>query len=142
MSQDTEQLQLLAILHYVLAGIMALGAIAPCLYLLVGVFLVSAGPNSHGPSAEGFGWFVIALGGAAFLAVLFVATLVAFSGRSIQRRRNRTYCLVVAAISCLFMPLGTALGVFSLVVLTRESVRELFEASDDGYQQGERWTPS
>ena len=36
------------------------------------------------------------------------------------------YCLVVAAIECLFIPFGTVLGVFTIVVLNRSSVRSLF----------------
>jgi len=34
--------------------------------------------------------------------------------------------MVIAGIECLFMPFGTVLGVFTLVVLVRPSVKELF----------------
>jgi hypothetical protein len=33
----------------------------------------------------------------------------------------------MAGIECVFMPFGTVLGVFTLVVLTRPSVKPLFE---------------
>jgi hypothetical protein len=33
---------------------------------------------------------------------------------------------VIACIECLFMPFGTILGVFTLIVLSRESVKKLF----------------
>jgi len=36
---------------------------------------------------------------------------------------------VVAAVVCTFVPFGTLLGVFTLIALTREGVRELFEES-------------
>jgi hypothetical protein len=36
------------------------------------------------------------------------------------------YCLVVAGIECIFMPFGTVLGVFTIIVLMRPSVRNLF----------------
>jgi hypothetical protein len=32
----------------------------------------------------------------------------------------------MAAISCIFMPFGTVLGVFTIIVLLRPSVKELF----------------
>jgi hypothetical protein len=35
----------------------------------------------------------------------------------------------VAALSCAFMPFGTVLGVFTIVVLVRPSVKQLFESS-------------
>jgi hypothetical protein len=40
---------------------------------------------------------------------------------------------VVAGINCLHIPLGTVLGIFTIVVLCRESVRELYEAETRRY---------
>jgi hypothetical protein len=35
----------------------------------------------------------------------------------------------MAAVECLFMPFGTVLAVFTLVVLLRPAVKQLFEAN-------------
>jgi hypothetical protein len=35
----------------------------------------------------------------------------------------------MSGVECLVMPYGTVLGVFTLIVLTRESVRPLFHLS-------------
>jgi hypothetical protein len=43
-----------------------------------------------------------------------------------KARKSRTLCLVAAAISCLEIPYGTLLGVFTLIVLDRASVRNEF----------------
>ena len=40
------------------------------------------------------------------------------------------YCLVMAGIECLFMPFGTVLGVFTIIVLMRESVKEMFKVNE------------
>jgi hypothetical protein len=32
----------------------------------------------------------------------------------------------MAGIECIFMPVGTVLGVFTIIVLMRDSVKELF----------------
>lgn len=53
--------------------------------------------------------------------------------RFLSRRRHHVFCLVIAGIECLVMPFGTVLGVFTIIVLTKESVREMFLA-DDGVQ--------
>jgi hypothetical protein len=50
------------------------------------------------------------------------------SGLFIRSRKHRVFSLVVAGLNCMQIPLGTALGVFSLIVLTRESVRENYDA--------------
>jgi hypothetical protein len=49
------------------------------------------------------------------------------AGRSLAARKRYTFCIIVAAISCTFFPLGTALGVFTILVLSRPSVKALFE---------------
>ena len=43
--------------------------------------------------------------------------------------KTSRFFLVVAAINCLHMPLGTVLGVFTIIVLIRQSVVELYEYS-------------
>ena len=55
---------------------------------------------------------------------LSLAIIVA--GRRLAAHRSHTYCLVIAAIECLFMPLGTVLGVFTIIVLVRPEAREFF----------------
>ena len=36
--------------------------------------------------------------------------------------------MIVAGLNCVHIPLGTVLGVFTLVVLMRDSVRESYDA--------------
>ena len=54
---------------------------------------------------------------------------LALAGRYLLQRTHYTFCLVVAAIACLLMPFGTALGIFTIIVLMRPSVREMFEGA-------------
>ena len=42
--------------------------------------------------------------------------------------RHRTFSRVVAGLNCLHIPLGTVLGIFTSIVLGRESVGQLVEA--------------
>jgi hypothetical protein len=82
-------------------------------------------PNPMPPAA---GWVFIAIGGVLVLLGWTIAALVVVAGRKLARQRGYTYCLVVAALECLAMPLGTILGVFTIIVLMRPSVNALFEA--------------
>ena len=65
-----------------------------------------------------------------------MAACVLAAGRMLARRRRYLFCLVMAGIECLMMPLGTILGVFTIIVLSRESVKAAFEANvtaDSGF---------
>ena len=53
--------------------------------------------------------------------------LTIYSGLCIQRRQRRTFSLVMAVVNCLSIPFGTALGIFTILVLSRESVRRQYE---------------
>jgi hypothetical protein len=54
------------------------------------------------------------------------AVLVLIAGRFIARRKHYTLCFVMACVDCLSVPFGTVLGVFTILVLNRQSVKELF----------------
>lgn len=90
---------------------------------------------SHGMSSSGrrfeagFGLVVTLMSLAMMLTAWAMAVAMIIAGRGLKQRTKYTYCLVVAGISCIFMPLGTVLGVFTIVVLTRPGVKALFEAN-------------
>lgn len=71
-----------------------------------------------------FQWFYLVA--AAWLIASGVLNVM--SGLFLRARTHRVFSLVVGAINCLHVPIGTALGVFTIVVLMRDSVRELYEA--------------
>lgn len=127
--QDLEQLKLLSLFHYILAGITALFSCIPVIHVALGIAMATGAlKDSRGsPPPETFGWIFAGIGCAAVLAGWTLAALIFAGGRSIAKRRRHTFCLVVAGVSCIFMPLGTALGVFTLIVLMRPQVKVLFE---------------
>jgi hypothetical protein len=49
------------------------------------------------------------------------------AGRFLQLRRNYIFCMVAAGFACLQVPLGTVLGVFTIIVLQRPEVKRMFE---------------
>jgi hypothetical protein len=133
MNQDTENLQLLAIFHYVVAGVAALLSFLPIFYSAIGGFLLYAarhpGPGNAEPPPEVLGWIFIGLGALFFLAGITMAICVLIAGRCLSRRKCYSFALVMACIECLFVPFGTILGVFTIIVLSRESVKALFSAT-------------
>ncbi len=61
------------------------------------------------------------------LALCGLIILKLFTAHALKRRRHRSLCIVTGALCCLNIPYGTALGVATLMVLSRESVAALFE---------------
>lgn len=55
-----------------------------------------------------------------------LAGCLAISGYFLSKKVNFLFCLVMAGISCMFAPIGTVLGVFTIIVLMRPSVKKLF----------------
>ncbi len=134
MDNDERQLKLLGTLHYVYAGVSALAACVFLVHLLIGVMMIihpESMQGEDGPPPEAMGWMFAVMGAGAIFAGWAFAVLVLLAGRALCRRVRHVYCMVIAALCCLSFPLGTALGVFSLVVLARPSVKGLFISGTD-----------
>lgn len=132
MTEDEKNLDLLALFHYVLGGLTALCACFPLIHVAVGLALVFGNLDGPNPPPAFFGWFFVAIGGFCVLAGWALAVAMAVAGAKLKRRTARTYCLVVGALECMLMPLGTVLGVFTLLVLTKEPVKALFAGPPRG----------
>jgi hypothetical protein len=125
---DREQLGLLAIFYYVLAGISVLVGCFPVIHLTVGLLFLGGAVSLQGDAPDRAPAALI--GG--FLSWT-QALLLYLTGRNLQNCRNHLFCLIIAGIACLNFPLGTILGVFTIIVLQRESVRAKFLAGDQPF---------
>jgi hypothetical protein len=129
MNNDQEHLRLLSIFHYVVAGCAAILACLPLIHLAIGLAFLSGKINgAHDPENAGrlVGGFLVGIASVVLLFGWTLVGLLVLAGRSLAQHRRYTFCLVMAAISCAFMPFGTVLGVFTLIVLLRPGVKELF----------------
>ena len=129
-NQDEEHLRLLRIFHFVCAGLAALFACFPIIHLVIGLVMVFS-PESfgHGNTQQPpafLGWFFVAFASVFILAGWSFAILLAVAGRNLGRRQHYTFCFVMACVACLFMPFGTVLGIFTILVLMRPNVKTLF----------------
>ncbi len=126
---DSEHLRLLSIFHYVVGGMAALFACIPIIHLVIGLFLILApekfGHGNQQPPAF-IGWFFVVFASIFILLGWVFAVLVLIAGRLIARRKHYMFCFVMGCVECLFMPFGTVLGVFTILVLNRQGVKELF----------------
>jgi len=127
--QDTEHLKLLAIFHYVVAAMMALWASFPIIHFVVGALLAfgKLDEGEHGPPPAFIGWFFMLFAGTWICVGWTVAICTVMPGRKLARREGHLFCLVVAAVmAATCLPFGTVLGVFTIIVLMRPSVKQAF----------------
>jgi hypothetical protein len=131
MNQDRERLPLLAIFHYIVAGLAALFSFFPLLYTTIGAIFIFVA--RHGTAKAGeelppdfLGWIFAGLGSFLFLLGISMAICILIAGRCLCRCKCYSFTLVMACVECLFIPFGTILGVFTIIALSRESVKALF----------------
>ncbi len=122
-----DHLWYLSTAHYVVAGFSGLFSFFPVIHLVIGIMVLSGGMNEGGKGPpELFGWFfVVIAAGAILLGLTFTGLLIA-AGYYMGQHKGHQFCLIVAGISCLFVPFGTVLGVLSIITLTRKEAKYLF----------------
>ncbi len=130
---DREHLKILSICHYAFAGLCLFPFLYGFIYTFMGIFvgaMIASDPHvKNEPPAILFGG-IFALVGISISAISLGIGLAAIkSGRNLTRLNARTFSFVFACIICAFMPFGTLLGVFTLIVLSRDSVQRMFAES-------------
>jgi hypothetical protein len=138
MNKDLEHIRLLSIFHYVVGGLIALFACFPIFHLVMGIFLLTNAPEFEKVQKPGQPDFPIEFFGVMFILIpaifilcgwaLAICTIIA--GRKLSKQKSYTFCLVIAGLLCMFMPFGTVLGVFTIIVLMRDSVKALFNGQN------------
>ena len=140
MNKDLEHIRLLSIFHYVVGGFIALFACFPFIHLFMGIFFLASAPEMRQAQRPGEPDFPFEVFGAMFVIIpamiilcgWALAAVTIIAGRKLSKQRSYTFCIVVAGILCMIMPFGTILGVFTIVVLMRDSVKALFNGQNPG----------
>jgi hypothetical protein len=132
---DNEHLRLLEIFHYISGG---LTIAFSCLFIFHLIFMSyivmnpeqfmqNPGNNKNPDPSQFMSIFVIIFGLFIILGISYgVAQII--SGRFIKQRRRRVFSFIVAIPNILFIPYGTILGILTLMVLSNERVKRLYEA--------------
>lgn len=135
-NQDLEHLKILSILFYVLAGLCLFPMLFGLLYMVMGIFFGATMMSADLPTRPGepppalFGGIFVFVGLAISLIFGVIGFLALKTGKNLSKKQGYTFCFVVACLVCLWMPLGTILGVFTIIVLMRDSVKAIFNGQN------------
>jgi hypothetical protein len=123
---DREHVRLLAIFHFVAAGMAFVGLLFLVgHYSIMNLFLSEPDIWEKSKQAPPPAVFMVMFRAFyMFFGAWFVLSgvLNVLSGIFMRRFQHRVFSLVVAGFNCLHIPLGTVLGIFTLIVLSRDSV--------------------
>ena len=132
--RDREHLRLLAIFHFIFGGFAVLGIGFLCVHyaFLHAIFsnpdMWKSQNQPMPPKAflDLFIWIYL------FAGALLVTggVLNVLSGNFILKTKNRLFSQIIAGLNCFQFPFGTALGVLTILVLSRESVHRLYSGSE------------
>lgn len=125
-ASEEQNLDLLSTLHFVMGALTALFACIPIIHLTVGIVMLTGAFNGGDSTPRNIGLILIILAAFIIMAGWALAILIMMCGRRLKQRRSYNYCLVIAFLECLIVPIGTFLGIFTIITLTKDSVKELF----------------
>ncbi len=123
-----QNLKVLSVLHYVYGALVGMIALFMLFFVVLGSFITGdVMAQAEEPPPEWLGGFLQVFGVGLFLFILVWSLFIVLSGRWIAKRTNRTGSIIIAALCLFSFPFGTALGIFTLVVLLNEEVRVAYE---------------
>ena len=145
-AEDREHLSALSIGHFILAGVALFSGIPALVWGVAGAKLVDelgsdfsiamgdiagqAGADPFGGGADAMMQDVETLLITAIVAGLALALIAAVHlvlvGVKLRQRKWWTFCYLTGWGECLMFPFGTILGIFTIIVLGRPSVKRLF----------------
>lgn len=130
MNQDESQLNSLAVAHYIVGAVMVVASCFPLIHVVIGALFIWGGcgclPETTNPPPPFFGWVFFILGISWFVVAQTVSILTILSGRYLKKRKRYLFSFVLACVACTFVPLGTVLGILTIIVLSRPTVKALY----------------
>jgi hypothetical protein len=130
LKEDLEQLKLLGVFHYVVGGLSALFSCMFLIHLSIGLFVLLRPESMSGPEGdlppEFIGYLFTFVGGLFFLLGIAFSGSVIYSGILLRKQKKYLFSFVMGCIECIFLPFGTVLGIFTIIVLSKESVKRIY----------------
>jgi hypothetical protein len=136
---DEEHLRLLSLFHFIKGGITVAFSLLGLLYFLFLGFIMKMGSRLHLPSNSyneefpiEFMSYIFLIAGIIVMLVLLCGILQLVSGYYLKRKEYRLFSFIIGIIEILEVPYGTILGLMTLIVLSKDSVKRKYEKTHPG----------
>jgi len=132
MNNDQQNLWYLGLANYVFAGLSALAGCFPLIHLTFGLLLLTGAipppkpQQGDAPPVELIGGLFVVVASIFIVVAWTHAILLTLAGRCLQQRRWYGFCFVMACVQCASVPIGTVIGVLTIIVLVKPEVQALF----------------
>lgn len=124
-----DDLQFLAMFHYSVGAMAAMVALVPALHLFVVTSMTPAGAPVDTFTVRLFGEPGAAvLAGFLLVFGLALGGLLIAAGMKMAKGRDLRFCIFASALGFLFVPFGTMLGLVTLPLLRKPSMRVHFSS--------------
>ena len=129
-----EHLNLLSIFYFVFGGLSILGAFIMVAYTIFLGYIFGRIPHYGGEADVIVNIFTSVFG---VFAIIFLAIgiLQIVSGFKLRKRTHRMLSMVMGILALPGFPLGTALGVFTIIVLSRQGVKEIYQKAQEALEE-------
>jgi|YelNatPaOPRAMG01_1025707.scaffolds.fasta_scaffold34832_5 hypothetical protein len=130
-AREYEHLKLLTIFHTILGILIIFTSSIFIIHTVFGLMMFLhpssfGGPGKNQPPPS-FGLIFFLIGGLVVLGGWSLGALTIYAGQCIRMRKKYTFIQVIEALLCFFVtPLGTALGIFTLLTLNQPTVKAMF----------------
>lgn len=124
--------RVLAIFYYIFGALTMACSSIFILHVIMGMMLASGSwdnPGTGPPAAAGF--FLSGIGLLAVAIGWCLGILMIVGGRFLATFRHHTFCIVAACLVCMNFPLGTILGVFTILWLVKPEVQAAFRGNEN-----------
>ena len=134
MEKDLEHLKLLGIFHYIWGALSLIGGLfLGAYFVVIGVVLMTSPSTTSTTEESGStsiaGGVMIGIGVIVFLIVVVYGVLTLMAGGKYRKHQGGYwFCFILAIVTLILGGIpGIVLGIFSLIVLSRPSVKALFK---------------
>ena len=133
---NNEHLNLLSIFYFIYGGLTIFVSFILLLYAGIFSFIFSSGninkitDNTNELSDFPFG-IITGIFIILFFVVLSYGILFIIAGLKMRKKQNRVFSMVIGIIAMLSFPLGTVLGVFAIIILSKDTVIEQYKEAEN-----------
>lgn len=132
-SKEMEQknnLELISTFHYVWGGLKLFAALFVLIYVILGAGMLVGGTQTGEVELMMTGGIFLVVGLFGTLIVVALGIMSILCGKYLREHRNRMFCLVMSGLACANAPLGTILGIFTILEIEKPEIKKEFEENE------------